>query len=185
MRRVYFMTTSFLALLVLLVAVFLWVQDRDRSRSVSGEGGSGKTVSTEFRDYSPEPVNPPEQSDTPRDPDRSVVTAESSVEAVQPYTYSDAERRYGLNRGFEAAALELLPVHTVQTHDPRNPEAFGPRENEVWLRIRVEAAPIYRDIMAEAAELYKELTYHEGPVTVMHWVGNRPYAKMSFPEEYE
>ena len=144
------------------------------------------TTSTQAANSNPDNAAYSPRVQTPSGaPAPSAKTEEDPSQTHQAYHDYVAEERYALNKEFEAAALETFPVHTVQTHDPRHPEAFGPKKGEIWVRVKVEEALWYKDIMAETAELYRELTYYDEPVTVMHWVGNRPYAKLSFPEAYD
>ena len=104
---------------------------------------------------------------------------------IQP-DEEEMELEYQLAQEFEAEALEVFPVHTVQTFNPYDPDAFGPKhQGEVWVRIKVENAREYKDTMAQIADLYKTVTDYDKPVTIMHWVGGRPYAKMMFPPEPE
>ena len=55
-----------------------------------------------------------------------------------------------------------------------------PPEGEVWLRIPVEYAREYRDIMAQHADLYRSETGYSGTVTVMLWVGGQPYSRQQY-----
>ena len=97
----------------------------------------------------------------------------------------EAEMEYYLNKEFEADALASFPLHTVQTHDPRHPEKFGPRKGEVWIRIKVQHSREFKDIMAQVADLYREVTWYDEPVTVMLWVGGHPWAKFQYQPSEE
>lgn len=99
----------------------------------------------------------------------------------------EAGMEYHLNKEFEADALQTFPLHTVQTNDPRRPEKFGPPRGEIWIRIKVEHALDMKGIMAQVADLYRETTWYDEPVTIMHWVGGRPYARQVYlpPREQE
>ena len=91
------------------------------------------------------------------------------------------ELEYVLNKMFEEEAKEIFPLHTVQTFNPVEPELYGPKEGEVWIRIKVEHSREHKEIMAQVADLYKDVARHDKPVTVMLWVGNRPWAKFQYP----
>ncbi|MCP4115247.1 MAG: hypothetical protein GY737_07505 [Desulfobacteraceae bacterium] len=93
----------------------------------------------------------------------------------------DVEVEYQQNKEFEAEALETFPVHTVQTHNPKDPKAYGPPKGEVWIRIKPENAREMNEIMAQVADLYRETAAEYGEeITIMHWVGARPYARTSY-----
>ena len=96
---------------------------------------------------------------------------------------SENELEYESNKMFEEEALEIFPLHTVQTHNPLEPDQFGPAKGEIWVRIKVDHSREFKDIMAQIADLYKEVTYFEEPVTVMLWVGGRPWAKFQYPPQ--
>jgi len=103
---------------------------------------------------------------------------------IQP-DEKEMELEYQLAQEFEAEALEVFPVHTVQTFNPYDPDAFGPPKGEVWVRIKAENAREYKDIMAQISDLFTTVTYYSEPVTIMNWVGGRPQAKQTYPSEEE
>ncbi len=96
---------------------------------------------------------------------------------------SENELEYESSKMFEEEALEIFPLHTVQTHNPLEPDKFGPPKGEIWVRIKVDHSREFKDIMAQIADFYKEVTYFEDPVTVMLWVGGRPWAKFQYPPQ--
>ncbi|WP_028319511.1 hypothetical protein [Desulfobulbus elongatus] len=55
-----------------------------------------------------------------------------------------------------------------------------PPDGEIWLRIPVDNAKEFRDIMAQNADLYRAETGFDKPVTVTLWVGGRVYARQQF-----
>ena len=55
-----------------------------------------------------------------------------------------------------------------------------PPEGEIWLRIPADYASEHRDIMAQNADLYRSETGWTGPLTVMLWVGGRPYYRQIY-----
>jgi hypothetical protein len=81
---------------------------------------------------------------------------------------------------FKSEALSAFPVHTVETFDPLQSNTNGPKRGEVWIRIKAENSREMKEVMAQVADLYREITGSMQPVTVMHWVGNRPYAKFTY-----
>lgn len=81
---------------------------------------------------------------------------------------------------FESEALKDFPVHTIETFDPLQPNPNGPKRGEVWIRIKAENSREMKEVMAQTADVYREITGSMEPVTIMHWVGNRPYAKFTY-----
>jgi type IV secretory pathway VirB10-like protein len=55
-----------------------------------------------------------------------------------------------------------------------------PPEGEIWLRIPADYAAEHRDIMAQHADLYRMEAGYNGTLTVMLWVGGRPYARHQY-----
>ena len=92
-----------------------------------------------------------------------------------------AEEAYARNQMFEYEALDTFPLHTIETHNPLQPQAYGPQPGEIWIRVKVEHGRELKDIMAQVADLYRTTVRAEGPVTVMHWVGGRPHARYQYP----
>ncbi len=97
----------------------------------------------------------------------------------------EMELEYQLAQEFEAETLEVFPVHTVQTVNPYDPDAFGPPRGEVWVRIKAENAGEYKDIMAQISDLFTIVTDYSKPVTIMNWVGGRPQAKQTYSSKEE
>lgn len=84
---------------------------------------------------------------------------------------------FGTAKSFEARALADLPLLSAKTFDADNPDPNGPQTDEVWIRIKTENGREARAIMAKTADLYRAVLGKTGPVTVIHWVGNKIYAK--------
>ena len=127
---------------------------------------------------------------------------EAGMNTIDPMLLAEAELSLVNNRIYEEVAREILPTLSIQTHDPiwvleddaadavgsaekkRRSGPFGtniqPAENEIWLRIPPDYAGEHRDIMAENADLYRAETGTNEPVTVMLWVGGRPYARQQY-----
>jgi hypothetical protein len=160
------------AILTTLVIVgLLWIQAHVADREAAPPAPSSP-VSMPNDDHAAPPriQTPVEQSDSRTKAD----------EGEGP----DAEWEVEVNKLFEAEALQTFPLHTVQTHDPNlPPKAAGPPRGEVWIRIKPEHAAEMRDIMDRVADLYREVTAYEEPLTVMHWVGNRPHARLQYPPQ--
>ncbi len=91
------------------------------------------------------------------------------------------EREYELNKEFEEEAKEVLPLLSIQTNNPLDTKAFGPRRGEIWVRVKPDNAKELKEIMEDLADLYRADTGYRGSLTVMHWVGGRPHLKMTFP----
>lgn len=90
------------------------------------------------------------------------------------------QREYELNKEFEEEAKETLPLLSIQTNNPLNTKAFGPRRGEIWVRIKPDNARELKQIMKKLADLYRSRTGYDGTITIMHWVGGRPHFKMTF-----
>jgi len=116
-------------------------------------------------------------------------------EAAQKRTfYHAAGGTVASDNSYGSGEIETLPDDSagdnsdeqqVQSPLPA-PESgeFGniqPPEGEIWLRIPADYASEYRDIMAQNADLYRTETGYSDTVTVMLWVGGRPYDR----QEYE
>ncbi len=93
----------------------------------------------------------------------------------------ELEYEYELNKEFEAEAIDTFPLHTINTFNPLKPEPYGPKKGELWIRIKVEHSREFKEIMAQVADLYKDVANYNNPVTVLLWVGNRPWAKFTYP----
>jgi len=74
---------------------------------------------------------------------------------------------------FKAIVMAELPLLSADIHE----------KGEVWIRIKPEESAKTKQIMKEVAGSYTEITAHTEPVRVMLWVGGRPHAAMTFPEE--
>lgn len=104
----------------------------------------------------------------------------------------DEEAVYYKAMVFRDEALGAFPVHTVQVHQPKSVEEdiqtgkiggknFGPKPNEVWVRIKPDYANQMREIMAQTADLYREyLNENTENIVVVNWVGGQAWAKMEF-----
>lgn len=80
---------------------------------------------------------------------------------------------------------EQSPAQAANQGPQFAPESgpFGkiqPPEGEIWLRIPVDNAREFRDIMAENADLYRAETGFDKPVTITLWVGGRVYARQRY-----
>lgn len=134
----------------------------------------------EIKSPVPQKVGPTVERPKAEPPEDSFLDEEELVEIDDPVDY-DVEVEYQQNQEFEAEALETFPVHTVQTHNPKDPNAIGPPKGEVWIRIKPENAREMNEIMAEMADLYRETAAEYGEeITIMHWVGAQPYARTSY-----
>jgi len=127
---------------------------------------------------------------------------DAGMNTIDPVLLAEAELALVNNRIYEEVARETLPTLSIQTHDPiwvledeaaadvgraekkKRSGPFGtdiqPAENEIWLRIPPDYAAEHRDIMAENADLYRAETGTNELVTVMLWVGGRPYARQQY-----
>jgi len=138
----------------------------------------------------PEIITPaPEPKESPAvvpEPENKKIIAEKIKPPVAPAQVmappvDDAELEYEQNQFFETLVRESFPVHTIQAHNPLNPEAPGPPEGEVWLRIKPENAREMNEIMAEVADLYRDIAGQaDEDIVVMHWVGAQPYARHTY-----
>lgn len=88
-----------------------------------------------------------------------------------------------------AEGLPNDPGGSVETEPARGPlpapesGEFGnlhPPAGEIWLRIPAEYSSEHRDIMAQHAALYRVEAGYSGPITVLLWVGGRPYARQQY-----
>lgn len=86
---------------------------------------------------------------------------------------------------FEEEAKETFPLLSIQTANPMDTgkKVFGPKRGEIWIRIKPENSKEFKKIMAGVADLYKNTTGYEDPVTVVLWVGNRIWAKFQYPDQ--
>ena len=97
------------------------------------------------------------------------------------------ELEYQRNLMFEEEAREIFPLLSVQTSNPTDigKKVFGPKKGEVWVRIKPENAKEFKEIMAETADLYKDVARYDDPVTVVLWVGNKIWSKIQYPHQEE
>ncbi len=94
---------------------------------------------------------------------------------------NSAAKEFRQNRFFETLVKKTFPVYTVQTHNPVHPKAFGPPEGEIWVRIKPENAGEMNEIMAEMADLYRDISeQYNKKIIVMQWVGGQPYARKTY-----
>ena len=94
--------------------------------------------------------------------------------------YGKAEMEHTLTEVFKSEAMETLPLLTLHTADPLQPDKPGPKQGEIWIRIRPGKSDETRDIMAQVADLYKTILRYEQPVKVMLWVGGQPMARFEY-----
>jgi len=95
------------------------------------------------------------------------------------------EREYELNKEFEKEARDVLPLLSIQTNNPLDTKAFGPQRGEIWVRVKPDNARELKQIMKKLVDFYRSRTGYEETITIMHWVGGRPYLKMTFPANDE
>ncbi|WDP90914.1 MAG: hypothetical protein HUN04_14905 [Desulfobacter sp.] len=139
-------------------------------------------------------ILPPPPPQKQRDSKRIIVleqaTGTSGKAPAREAPDESLEIEWQLNQIFEAEAMETFPIYTVQTHNPfkamENPEFFGPPENEIWIRIKPESAGEMKEVMAQVADLYRvNAAQPEDEITVLQWVGGRPWAKETYrPENF-
>lgn len=79
--------------------------------------------------------------------------------------------------------MSRFPLHTVETADsPIHSTRMTPPEGEIWIRIKAANAPEMADIMQGVSDLYRKATHFKKPITVINWVGNRPWARTRYPD---
>lgn len=88
-------------------------------------------------------------------------------------------------RRAEAGKSSQDQPQTVPQGPQPAPESgpFGniqPPEGEIWLRIPVDNAREFKDIMAQNADLFRVEAQYGKPVTVTLWVGGRVYARQQY-----
>ena len=100
---------------------------------------------------------------------------------------AELEYQRNMNLMFEEEARETFPLLSVQTSNPIDIEkkVFGPKKGEIWIRIKPENSKEFKEIMAEIADLYKDVARYDDPVTIILWVGNRIWAKFQYPPQEE
>lgn len=97
-----------------------------------------------------------------------------------PLVDPQAELASVLTELFMTEAMETLPLLSLHTADPLQPEKKGPQKGELWIRINPANSYETRDIMAQVADLYRTTVRYEEPVTVMLWVGGQPMARFEY-----
>ena len=85
---------------------------------------------------------------------------------------------------FKTEAMETLPLLTLHTADPLQPDKPGPKLGEVWIRIKPSYSRETRDVMAQVSDLYRSTVRPGKPVTVMLWVGGQPMALFESDQWY-
>lgn len=81
---------------------------------------------------------------------------------------------------FAEEALRTFPLHTARAFDPLSADPYGPSPGELWIRIKADNSREMKHIMDQVANLYRDVSGTAEPVTVIHWVGNRPFAKFDY-----
>jgi hypothetical protein len=115
---------------------------------------------------------------------------ESTAHAPVDDPVEQRQLAYERSRIFKAVAMEQLPLLAVIPHNPlmdggskdgdARRSGRNPKEGEVWIRLNAANSREYKEIMAQTADLYRQETLYEGPVTVVLWVGGRPWAQEEF-----
>jgi hypothetical protein len=142
---------------------------------------------------------PPDGSD-PLQASTTVPETGGNAEVDAQEEFEDLKREM-----FDEEASTVLPLLSVQSFrhsaDPQEegslegpqpqflPVAksgpFGrlaPPDGHVWIRIDADHAREYAEIMAQTADLYRAETGYAEPVTVLLWVGGRPYSKQVYSD---
>ena len=130
----------------------------------------------------PAPAPPADMVEAPV-PEPAPGTPEKVVDEVEQYYRAMV---------FRDEALESFPVYTVQVHQPTSIEEdlqegriggkdFGPKPNEVWIRIKPDNAGEMREVMAQTADLYRQyVNEYDEKIVVVNWVGGQAWARMEF-----
>ena len=151
--------------------------------AVSAEEGEKVAKEDSAANMKPEPIIGKKEI---RSSSKSQGSKEGQSGSLAELSEHEAKQReYELNREFEEEAKEILPLLSIQTNNPLDAKAFGPRRGEIWVRVKPDNARELKQIMEELAELYRTHTGYEGGITIMHWVGGRPHFKMRFPASGE
>ena len=102
--------------------------------------------------------------------------------AVLPPPGADLDRvvQHEIAEVFAEEALRTFPLHTARAFDPLSADPYGPSPGELWIRIKADNSREMKHIMDEVAALYRDLSGTAEPVTVIHWVGNRPYSRFEY-----
>ncbi len=74
-----------------------------------------------------------------------------------------------------------------QPNDPsiKGRDSKGLKDGEVWIRINAGYSKNFQEIMAQTADLYRANLEYEGEVTVLLWVGGRPWAKQTYTQAWQ
>ncbi|MBL0714049.1 MAG: hypothetical protein JJV98_10155 [Desulfosarcina sp.] len=126
----------------------------------------------------PTPRVPAEPVSESMRPDESPPREEIIAADVKENAQADLE--HARTEVFKAEAMATLPLLTLHTADPFQPDRPGPRRGEIWIRIQPNRSGETRDIMAQVADLYKSTLQYEESVKVMLWVGGQPIARTDF-----
>ncbi len=180
MKRTLLFAVGCLALF-LLAALF-----RYQPPSLSGTARSGleeqssqatASLPSPGKDSPASPVAGPQRAEQ----STSGPTRQSSA-AVPPPPGADLDRvvQHEIAEVFAEEALRTFPLHTARAFDPLSPDPNGPRPGELWIRIKADNSREMKHIMDEVATLYQDLSGAAEPVTVIHWVGNRPYSRFEY-----
>ena len=125
----------------------------------------------------PEPApQPPQITQAPHEP----APIPAPVPVKPPLPPEEELKEAQQNELYETLVQGSFPVHTIETYNPEDPDnRRNPPPGEIWVRIKPENAGEMHEIMAELADLYKDIAteYQDKEVTVMQWVGAQPYAR--------
>ena len=191
------------------IAAVLVLRSGDSVRETSSDPDSNSSRDQTFvQAPRPKPEALPQARSGPDSPESPVTKTSSSPQvpvesepegaAMAPDNPDSAsattadEAVYYQAMVFRDEALSTFPVHTVQVFQPDSVKEdlqtgriggkyFGPKANEVWLRIKPESAGQMREIMAQTADLYREyLGQTSENIVVVNWVGGQAWARMEF-----
>lgn len=95
-------------------------------------------------------------------------------------TSEEAQQEFHQNEQFITEAIETLPLTSIQAYDPINRDNPGPEKGEVWIRIQPEFSKESKEIMAQVADHYHDVTRDVDPVTVILLVGGSPVTRSTF-----
>lgn len=187
---------SFIGLPVIVIIAFIAIKTDNKSRdhlamkvkspsqvtAIEEKKIAGHSSPSDLPEKMPllnkETVEPIAENEDNEDENRKEITEETTEDDAQK------ELDYQMREMFKEEAMEFLPLQAVVTHDPRNPDRpRSPREGEIWIRIKPENSGETRDIMAQVADLYRDVARYDEPVTVILWVGGRPWVRFRYPQE--
>ena len=183
MKRTIYITMGCLAAAVILAfaGFTLWKKTEPAERQVSQ---TAKPVPAPVAEPLPALPPEPETELVPPAP-APKLTKTSPVPApvaVPEETATISEE----NTFYENLVKSSFPVYTVQTYDPDNPSTgLAPAKGEIWVRIKPGSAKEMNVLMAEMADLYRDIAGDSAgeEVVVVNWVGARPYARRVFTPE--